>query len=143
LTEWLGRRGRQDELGALRAHAREIAAAGLPQDVAEPPHAALGSSGTIRAVVGFAAPAGTARVTRRQLAAAVASIAAMSPGERRARFGPSRADVIAAGAVALEAIVERAGIAAMTAVCAGLRDGVLVQMARERATGELAARAAG
>ena len=82
--------------------------------------------------MGFAAPAGTARVTRGQLAAAVADIAAMTAAERLARFGAERADVVTAGAVALEAIVEHVGLDAIVAVQAGLRDGVLAEMTRAR-----------
>ena len=132
LTELLGKRDRGDELRALRAHARAIVADALPRDIVEPPHAVLGSSGTIRAVVGFAAPAGTASVTRGQLAAAVEDIAAMTTGERLARFGSERADVVTAGAVALEAIVEHARLEAVAAVRAGLVDGVLAEMTRAR-----------
>src|SRR5688572_27965510 len=66
LTEQLGARDRGGELRALRAHARAIVAQALPPDIAEPQDAVLGSSGTIRAIVGFAAPAGTARITRGQ-----------------------------------------------------------------------------
>jgi exopolyphosphatase/guanosine-5'-triphosphate,3'-diphosphate pyrophosphatase len=101
LTERLGKRARADELDLLRAHARAIIADALPRDIAGPSHAVLGSSGTIRAIVGFAAPTGTARLTRGQLAAAVVDIAAMTADERCARFGADRADVVTAGAVAL------------------------------------------
>ena len=107
LTAQLGKRDRGDELRALRAYARAIVAEALPRDIAEPPHAVLGSLGTIRAIVGFAAPAGTARVTRGQLAAAVVDIAAMTAAQRLGALRAERADVVTAGAVALEAIVER------------------------------------
>ena len=132
LTEQLGKHDRGDELRVLRAHARAIVAEALPRDIAEPPHAVLGSSGTIRAIVGFAAPGGTARATRGQLAAAVVDIAAMTAAERLAHFGAERADVVTAGAVALEAIVEHVGLDAIVAVQAGLRDGVLAEMTRAR-----------
>ena len=134
LTERLGKRHRGDELRALRAHARAIVADALPRDIAEPAHAVLGSSGTIRAVVSFAAPDGTASLTRSQLASAVVDIAAMTADERRAHFGHDRADVVTAGAVAMEAIVEHASIDAIAAVRTGLVDGVLAEMTRARTT---------
>jgi exopolyphosphatase/guanosine-5'-triphosphate,3'-diphosphate pyrophosphatase len=140
LTEHVGKHHRGDELRALRRHARDIVATVLPHDIAGPPDTALGSSGTIRAVVAFAALAGTNHVTRRQLVAAIGAIAAMTAAERRARFGAERADVVMAGAVALEAVIERVGIDAIAAVTAGLADGVLAQMARrERAAAKPAA----
>jgi len=132
LTEQLGKRDHGDELGTLRAHARAIVADALPRDIAGPTHAVLGSSGTIRAVVGFAAPAGTTGLTRGQLTRAVVAIAAMTADQRRAHFGADRADIVAAGAVALEAIVEHAGVDAFTAVRTGLVHGVLAEMTRTR-----------
>ncbi len=56
LTERVSKHRGADELRALRRHARDIVAAALPRDIAGPPDTALGSSGTIRAVVAFAAP---------------------------------------------------------------------------------------
>jgi len=132
LTERLGKREQGDELRALRAHARAIVADALPRDIAGPTHAVLGSSGTIRAVVGFAAPAGTTSLTRGQLTRAVVDIAAMTADQRCAHFGADRADIVTAGAVALEAIVEHVCVDAIAAVRAGLVHGVLAEMTRAR-----------
>ena len=128
LTERVRKHRGADELRALRRHARDIVATALPRDIAGPPDTALGSSGTIRAVVAFAGRAGTNRVTHRQLVAAVGAIATMTAAERRACFGAERADIIMAGAVGLEAVIERVGIGAIAAVTAGLSDGVLAEM---------------
>src|SRR5262249_58057796 len=62
------------------------------------PKTALGSSGTIKSVVTFAAAEGTAHATRRQITKAVEKLARMSPAERRENFDPSRADIVVAGA---------------------------------------------
>ena len=132
LTERLGTREQGDELRALRAHARAIVADALPRDIAEPTHAVLGSSGMIRAIVGFAAPAGTTSLTRRQLTRAVIDIAAMTADQRRAHFGVDRADIVTAGAVAFEAIAEHARLDTIAAVRTGLIDGVLAEMTRAR-----------
>jgi exopolyphosphatase / guanosine-5'-triphosphate,3'-diphosphate pyrophosphatase len=140
LTEHVRKHRGGDDLRALRRLARDIVATALPRDLAGPPDTALGSSGTIRAVVAYAAPAGTNRVTHRQLVAAVGAIAAMTAAERCACFGAERADIVMAGAVALEAVIAHVGIGAIAAVTAGLADGVLAQMARrERAAARPAA----
>lgn len=94
------------------------------------PKTALGSSGTIKSVVTFAAAEGTAHATRRQITKAVEKLARMSPADRRKHFDPSRADIVVAGAVILEAVAKRLGIDAITAVERGLRDGVLVDLMR-------------
>jgi exopolyphosphatase/guanosine-5'-triphosphate,3'-diphosphate pyrophosphatase len=94
------------------------------------PRTALGSSGTIKAVVSFAAAEGTAHATGRQITKALERLAEMSGSERREHFDPRRADIVVAGAVILEAVVKRLGIEAITAVERGLRDGVLVDLMR-------------
>ena len=91
------------------------------------PRTALGSSGTIRAVVRFAT-GGDLSATPRQLTRAVETLARMSPDERREHFEPRRADVIVAGALLLEQGVRHLGLEGITAIKRGLRDGLLVEL---------------
>lgn len=103
----------------------------LPGFVPRLPRVALGSSGSIRAVVEFAArEAGEASPS--QLTRAVEALARMSPRERREHFEERRADVIVAGALLLERVVQHLGVERVLAVKRGLRDGVLADLlARE------------
>jgi exopolyphosphatase/guanosine-5'-triphosphate,3'-diphosphate pyrophosphatase len=96
----------------------------LPDEL---PRVALGSSGTIRAVVRFASE-GDSHATRRQLARAVETLARMSPEQRREHFEPRRADVIVAGALLLERCVRHFGLEGITGVERSLRDGLLVEL---------------
>ncbi|SET86317.1 Ppx/GppA phosphatase family protein [Stigmatella erecta] len=110
----------------------------LPGFVPRLPPVALGSSGSIRAVVEFAArEGGEASASPAQLTRAVEALARMSPRERREHFEERRADIIVAGALLLERVVRHLGVERVLAVKRGLRDGVLADLlARE----ELAAR---
>src|SRR5690606_34925343 len=91
---------------------------------------AVGSSGTIRALVGHCASAGAASATLDQVRAAVVEIAAMDTVARRRSFDERRARVIVAGAVILEALMEHCEIDSIAAAPRGLRHGVLVDMIR-------------
>jgi exopolyphosphatase/guanosine-5'-triphosphate,3'-diphosphate pyrophosphatase len=119
-------------LRMMRQYAAETAAETLPRRIPGAPRTAIGSSGTIRAVVSFAAAEGTGHATRRQLTWAVDELVAMGVEGRRERFDPRRADIIVAGAVVLEALANRLGLKSVIAVDAGLRDGVLVDLMRRR-----------
>jgi exopolyphosphatase/guanosine-5'-triphosphate,3'-diphosphate pyrophosphatase len=93
---------------------------------------AVGSSGTIRALVEFIT-AGTRRYVRRdEIAGAVNELAEMDLGVRGRWFEAHRAEVIAAGAALLEAALARLGVELLEASKRGLRDGVLVDLARGR-----------
>jgi exopolyphosphatase/guanosine-5'-triphosphate,3'-diphosphate pyrophosphatase len=92
------------------------------------PRVALGSSGTINAVVGFAASEGTAHASARQLTQAVDTLVALPPERRRKHFDPRRADIIVAGAVVLEGVARHLKLEAVTGVNRGLRDGILVDL---------------
>jgi exopolyphosphatase/guanosine-5'-triphosphate,3'-diphosphate pyrophosphatase len=100
----------------------------LPASLASAPYTALGSSGTIRAIVGFAASEGSPHATREQLSSAAETLARMPPAPRREHFDPRRADIIVAGAVLLEQVVHHLGVKSLTAVKQGLREGVLVDL---------------
>jgi exopolyphosphatase/guanosine-5'-triphosphate,3'-diphosphate pyrophosphatase len=120
----------------MRQYAAETVAETLPRRIPGAPLTAIGSSGTIRAVVGFAAAEGTGHATGRQLTAAVDDLVSMDVDGRREQFDPRRADIIVAGAVVLEALAHRLGLKSVIAVDAGLRDGVLVDLMRRRRGGD-------
>jgi exopolyphosphatase/guanosine-5'-triphosphate,3'-diphosphate pyrophosphatase len=120
------------QLRLLREFAREAVQESLPQGIRGFPRVALGSSGSIRAVVGMAAAEGTAHATAEQISHTVEKLARMDPAERHKRFDARRADVIVAGAVILEALAHHLSLHAVTAVDRGLRHGVLVDLVRRR-----------
>ncbi|MDC0713383.1 exopolyphosphatase [Stigmatella sp. ncwal1] len=103
----------------------------LPGFVPRLPRVALGSSGTIRAVVEFAARDGEEGASREELTRAVETLARMSPRVRREYFEERRADIIVAGALLLERVVRHLGVERVLAVKRGLRDGVLADLVRE------------
>ncbi|HEX7598610.1 MAG TPA: Ppx/GppA phosphatase family protein, partial [Polyangia bacterium] len=122
------------QLRLVREYAREAVVESLPRTIPGAPRVALGSSGSIRAVVEFAAAEGTSHATAKQLGRAVEKLAAMSPQERRKRFDPGRADIVLAGAVILDALARQLSLEAVIAVDRGLRDGVLVDLLNRRNT---------
>jgi exopolyphosphatase/guanosine-5'-triphosphate,3'-diphosphate pyrophosphatase len=118
------------KLQLLRAYAGEVIEETIPRKLTGYPHTALGSSGTVRSIVGFAAAEGTGHATTRQITRAVDALAALGVEERRRRFDPRRGDIIVAGAVILEALAKHLNLAAIVAVERGLRHGVLVDLLR-------------
>lgn len=118
------------KIDLMRSFAEEAFREALPKRLPLRPKNALGSSGTIQTVVRFAAAAGTGHATAAQLTRAVNRLAGMSLAERRQHFDPKRAEIVVGGAVVLEAVVRHLGIASMTAVDRGLRDGILVDLLR-------------
>jgi len=118
------------KLALLRGFARRIMAEGLDGRIPRPPRLALGSSGTVRSVVAFAASPGTAHASPTQLTRAVNALVTMPAAERRQRFEANRADIVVAGAVILEAFAQQLQLESVTAVEGGLRDGVLVDLWR-------------
>lgn len=117
-------------LKMIRAYASELVSESLPSHVIGMPQAALGSSGSIRALVGYAATPGTGHATRKQIVRAVKELALMTMEERRAHFEPGRAEVILAGAVIVEAVMKGLHLESVAAVPSGLRDGILVDLIR-------------
>jgi exopolyphosphatase/guanosine-5'-triphosphate,3'-diphosphate pyrophosphatase len=120
------------QLRLLREFAREAVEDSLPAGIRGFPRVALGSSGSIRAIIGMAAAEGTAHATAEQISHAVEKLARMDPDERHQRFDTRRAEVIVAGAVILEALAHHLSLHAVTAVDRGLRHGVLVDLVRRR-----------
>jgi exopolyphosphatase/guanosine-5'-triphosphate,3'-diphosphate pyrophosphatase len=139
LTQIFGTSGRvsASRLAALRSFAAEAFREAMPD---HPRRAlpALGSSGTIEAVVGFASR--EKRASRGDVAGAVEELASMSVEARRKHFDPRRAEIVVAGAAILEAAMRHLGLAALTAVGTGLRNGILLELSRagERPDGESA-----
>jgi exopolyphosphatase / guanosine-5'-triphosphate,3'-diphosphate pyrophosphatase len=127
-----------ERLAAMRSFAEEAFREALPDGVSRV-RTALGSSGTIHAIV--AAEGDGRRLSRRRLERAVEATAAMSLAERRRRFEPKRAEIIVAGAVILESAMRALELETVVAVDAGLRDGILRDLAR-RSPGAAAAAAA-
>jgi exopolyphosphatase/guanosine-5'-triphosphate,3'-diphosphate pyrophosphatase len=129
LTEIFGSSGRVSEarLEVMRSYAAEALREALPRRLPGP-RVAIGSSGTINAIV--AAGTDSKRLTRRRLERMVAELAGMKLAQRRKRFEPRRAETIVAGAVILEACMRHLGLEAISAVSTGLRNGVLLDLAR-------------
>ncbi len=124
------------QLRLLREFAHEAVKESLPPGIPGFPRVALGSSGSIRAIVSSAAAEGTAHATASQISHSVEKLARMDPAERQKRFEGRRADVIVAGAVILEALAHHLSLHAVTAVDRGLRHGVLVDLVRRRFRGD-------
>ncbi len=113
-------------LALVRSYAAEAFREGLPKRFRHP-SVALGSSGTINAVVGFAASKRRS-ATGKEIAKAVEELAEMGIEERRRHFDPRRAEIVVAGAVILEAAVNHLGLGAVTSVDTGLRNGLLLDL---------------
>ncbi len=143
LTELFEASGRlaPERLALLRSYAAEAFRESLPRRVPHP-RGALGSSGTIQAIVAFAAESGERRLTLRRLGKAVEALADLKLEARRKRFEPRRAEIIVAGAVILEAAMRHLGIDTVTAVDTGLRNGILLDLLRRAAPEAADARAA-
>ncbi len=120
------------QLTLMREYAREAIGDRLPRATTGfSPHA-LGSSGTIRAMVSFASDDGTSCVSRQRLTRAVDELIQIGTEGRRKFFEPRRADIIVAGAVILEALALHLGLESITVVDRGLRDGILIDLMRRR-----------
>lgn len=124
------------QLKLMRGYVSEALTEGLPARIAGAPRAALGSSGTIGAVVAYASSEGTSHATARQISQVVEDLVDTSPAQRRKRFDPRRAEIICAGAVILEQLVKHLGLESVTAVQRGLREGILVDLIRRKDAGE-------
>ena len=120
------------KLKLLRDYAEGAVNEAIPKRLSGYPKIALGSSGTVRAVVGFAAAEGTGHATDRQVSRVVDKLADMTGEELRRRFDPRRADIIVSGAVILDALVQHLGLKSIVAVDRGLRHGLLWDLYRRR-----------
>ena len=115
-------------LALVRSYAAEAFREGVPKRFRHP-SVALGSSGTINAVVGFAASKRRS-ATAKEIAKAVEELAKMGIEERRRHFDPGRAEIVVGGAIILDAAVRHMGLTAVTSVDTGLRNGLLFDMLR-------------
>ncbi len=122
----------EKKLELMRNFAREM----LNERVKIPPKGlptgAVGSSGTIGAIVAFARSEGYGHTTMREVSQAVETLAEMDSEKRRKRFDPRRADIVVAGAVVLEAVMRRFKVHTLTAVDRGLREGILYDLLKRR-----------
>jgi exopolyphosphatase/guanosine-5'-triphosphate,3'-diphosphate pyrophosphatase len=136
LTEMFKLQGEvgKKQLKLIRRVARDTAAEALPKRIPGLPNTAMGSSGTIQAVVSFARAEGQGHATARQIANAVEELADMDGEKRRKQFDPRRADIVVAGAVILEALMRTLKLDSVMAVDRGLREGVLIDLVRRRRT---------
>jgi exopolyphosphatase/guanosine-5'-triphosphate,3'-diphosphate pyrophosphatase len=116
------------QLRLMRSFVAEVLRKTLPERLPHVPKVALGSSGTINAVVSFASNESSGNATVRQLTQTVESLADMTPERRRKRFDPRRADIIVSGSVILEAVAKHLGVESVSVVNRGLRDGLLVDL---------------
>jgi exopolyphosphatase/guanosine-5'-triphosphate,3'-diphosphate pyrophosphatase len=134
LTELFELKGKvsKKQLRLVRDFCREAVAEVLPERIRWAPETALGSSGTIGAVVAFAQREGFGHATRREVTRAVERLADMDTARRRKRFDARRADIIVAGAVILEAVLKHLALERVTAVDRGLREGVLNDLLKRR-----------
>jgi len=119
-------------LALVRSYADEAFREGLPRRLAHPRHV-FGSSGTINAVVGFAASKGARRATHREVERAVEALARMSLAERRRHLDPKRAEIIVGGAAVLAAAMRALRLESIHAVDTGLRNGILIDLQRRAA----------
>ncbi len=116
-------------LALMRHFALEALRKQVPAKIPRAPGVALGSSGTINAVVGFASD-GASQATPKQLGRAVERLARMDNAQRKKHFDAKRADIVLAGAVILEAVAGHLGLEKVTAVDRGLRNGLLLDLVR-------------
>lgn len=119
------------KLALMREYAREVVAGSVPRAQVPRFKTALGSSGTINALVAWAAEEDTyPRVSARIISRAAEALAAMSFEEREPHFDSRRAEIIVGGAVVLEQAMEHLGLESITAVDRGLRTGLLFDLVR-------------
>jgi exopolyphosphatase/guanosine-5'-triphosphate,3'-diphosphate pyrophosphatase len=129
LAERLG-----DDLPALRVAAAEALAEVGPLDTPALPMA-VGCSGSVRALVGFATERARGWATVHEVGGAAEELARMRPKRRQRFFSPARARLIVPAAALLEAAMCRLQVYAVHATKRGLRDGILVELSRGSAIG--------
>jgi exopolyphosphatase/guanosine-5'-triphosphate,3'-diphosphate pyrophosphatase len=133
LTELFNVRGEvpKRQLKLMRSFVREMIEESIPSGV-DVPSSALGSSGTIGAIVAFARANDAGHATLLEVSRSVEELADMDLAKRRKRFDPRRADIVTAGAVILESVMKHLKVQTVTPVDRGLREGVLVDLVRRQ-----------
>jgi exopolyphosphatase/guanosine-5'-triphosphate,3'-diphosphate pyrophosphatase len=120
------------QLALMRGFCRELVAEMVPRLPRGLPRTALGSSGTIGAIVAFARSEGMGHATAVEVSRAVEVLADLDLERRRKRFEPRRAEIIVGGAVVLEAVMQHLQLESITAVDRGLREGLLWDLVKRR-----------
>lgn len=120
------------KLELVRGYAREMITERLKSYGERLPSTAVGSSGTIGAVVAFARSEGVGHATIHEITQAVEGLCELDLERRRRRFDPRRADIIVAGAIVLEQVMLRLKTQTITAVDRGLREGILYDLLQKR-----------
>jgi len=121
------------ELERMRTLAAEAVAL-LPRKPSDSPLPnAIGCSGTVRALISFATGESRTYATQAELSRTVDELVELSAVARRKLFEPRRADIIVGGAVILEALCKHLSIETLRATKRGLRDGILIDLVRQKA----------
>lgn len=124
-----------DKLSLLRRYVERACDDDLASVPATTPAEALGTSGSIRAFVGYAAPSGKGSASLRRVHETVNRLATLGLDERAKHFGRRRAEVIVVAGAILEGVMRRLSLTRIHAVDAGLRDGVLLDLWRRHEHG--------
>ena len=127
-----GARVGKKQLTLMRGFCREMMDEMVPHLPRGLPRTAIGSSGTIGAIVAFARSEGQGHATALEVSRAVELLADLDLEKRRKRFEPRRAEIIVGGAVVLESVMKHLKVESITAVDRGLREGVLWDLVRRR-----------
>ena len=132
LTEAFGSRGRITgaQLSSMRRFASQVLRDTVPR--LRSPGVAIGTAGTINSLVGVYGQNG--RVSLCEVKRVVQELAMQSLAQKRRRFDATRADIILAGAVILEATLARIGSESVIAVQSGLREGMIQEMSESGRT---------
>lgn len=120
------------DLVLMRSYAAQTLAKALPTKLGELPSVAIGSSGTIRALVQYAA-GGDGPATTAQITEAVNQLSKLSLSEREDLFEARRAEIIVGGGVILEAILKHLRLDHIEPTNRGLKEGLIIDL-RRRAT---------
>ena len=122
-------------IAAMRARAARavLILPGLSSLHEGPRRGALACSGTTRALVNFAAGDDASDATAGALSHLVEDLAALGRRQCERRFGPHRAELILPAAVILEALCHRLRLDWVRPTRRGVRDGMLIDLARELA----------
>ena len=124
-----------DDLTALRAAAAHAVdeLMGDRQPPRELP-AAIGCSGSVRALIAFASERARDWATVHEVGGAAEELARMRPKRRARFFSPARAQLVVPAAAILEAVLRRFDVYSVRATRRGLRDGLLLEAARAAMT---------
>ncbi len=124
-------------LALMREYAAEILERGVRRDAVPQFKTAFGSSGTINAVVEYAADEDCwPKLKIKRLSRAVEALAEMTLKQRAQHFDPRRAEIIVGGAVVLEQAMLHLGLESIDAVDGGLRNGLLIELVRNTRVAE-------